>query len=85
MKYLKFGTQEPGKIYFVLEFCKGGDLSMFLHKRKGRITESTAKHFMLQLGIIELLNKSIKNFLVLFLSVSHVVIFQDNLFYSIWS
>ncbi|KAL8094175.1 hypothetical protein AgCh_035879 [Apium graveolens] len=42
--------QEPGKIYFVLEFCKGGDLSMFLHKRKGRITESTAKHFMLQLA-----------------------------------
>ncbi|KAK1390499.1 hypothetical protein POM88_018677 [Heracleum sosnowskyi] len=42
--------QEPGKIYFVLEFCKGGDLSMFLHKRKGRITESTAKHFLLQLA-----------------------------------
>ena len=47
-------SQEPGKIYFVLEFCKGGDLSMFLHKRKGRITESTAKHFMLQLGIAKL-------------------------------
>lgn len=48
----EIGTQEPGKIYFVLEFCKGGDLSMFLHKRKGRIPESTAKHFMLQLGIV---------------------------------
>ncbi|KAK3003149.1 hypothetical protein RJ639_018675 [Escallonia herrerae] len=42
--------KEPGKIHLVLEFCKGGDLSMFIQKRQGRIPESTAKHFMYQLA-----------------------------------
>ncbi|KAG7536328.1 Protein kinase-like domain superfamily [Arabidopsis suecica] len=32
--------ESPGKIHLVLEFCKGGDLS---------VPEATAKHFMLQL------------------------------------
>ncbi|KAK2972292.1 hypothetical protein RJ640_014350 [Escallonia rubra] len=43
-------VMEPGKIHLVLEFCKGGDLSMFIQKRQGRIPESTAKHFMYQLA-----------------------------------
>ncbi|KAM7526395.1 hypothetical protein LguiA_016297 [Lonicera macranthoides] len=42
--------KEPGKIHLVLEYCKGGDLSMFIQKRQGRIPEATAKHFMLQLA-----------------------------------
>nr|GMC97587.1 serine/threonine-protein kinase ATG1c-like isoform X2 [Ipomoea batatas] len=44
------GAQEPGKIYIVLEYCRGGDLSMYLQKRHGRIPETTAKHFMQQLA-----------------------------------
>ncbi|KAK6120326.1 hypothetical protein DH2020_046017 [Rehmannia glutinosa] len=42
--------EESGKIYIVLEYCKGGDLSVYIHKRQGRIPEETAKHFMLQLA-----------------------------------
>lgn len=42
--------KEPGKIHLVLEYCKGGDLSMFILKRQGRIPEATAKHFMQQLA-----------------------------------
>ncbi|KAL1804728.1 hypothetical protein ACET3Z_027796 [Daucus carota] len=42
--------QEPGKIHIVLEYCKGGDLSMFINRRQERIPEATAKHFMLQLA-----------------------------------
>ncbi|KAK4478527.1 hypothetical protein RD792_014007 [Penstemon davidsonii] len=42
--------EEPGKIYIILEYCKGGDLSMYLHQRQGRIPEATSKHFMQQLG-----------------------------------
>nr|GME09933.1 serine/threonine-protein kinase ATG1c isoform X2 [Ipomoea batatas] len=42
--------EEPGKIYIVLEYCRGGDLSMYLQKRHGRIPETTAKHFMQQLA-----------------------------------
>nr|XP_016473572.1 PREDICTED: serine/threonine-protein kinase ATG1c-like isoform X3 [Nicotiana tabacum] len=42
--------EEPGKIYFVLEYCRGGDLSMYIQRRQGRITEATAKHFMQQLA-----------------------------------
>lgn len=42
--------KEPGKIHLVLEYCKGGDLSMFIQKRHGRIPEANAKHFMLQLA-----------------------------------
>ncbi|XP_019254672.1 PREDICTED: serine/threonine-protein kinase ATG1c-like isoform X2 [Nicotiana attenuata] len=42
--------EEPGKIYFVLEYCRGGDLSMYIQRRQGRIAEATAKHFMQQLA-----------------------------------
>ncbi|KAG8374350.1 hypothetical protein BUALT_Bualt11G0122700 [Buddleja alternifolia] len=42
--------EEPGKIYIVLEYCKGGDLSMYIQQRQGKIPETTAKHFMLQLA-----------------------------------
>ncbi|KAI4356524.1 hypothetical protein L6164_000542 [Bauhinia variegata] len=39
----------PGKIHLVLEYCKGGDLSLYI-QRHGRVPESTAKHFMQQLA-----------------------------------
>ncbi|VVB05599.1 unnamed protein product [Arabis nemorensis] len=41
--------EAPGKINLVLEYCKGGDLSMFI-QRHGRIPDATAKHFMQQLA-----------------------------------
>ncbi|KAG2380891.1 Serine/threonine-protein kinase [Vigna angularis] len=41
--------QVPGKIHLVLEYCKGGDLSLYI-QRHGRVPEATAKHFMLQLA-----------------------------------
>ncbi|MCD9561413.1 hypothetical protein HAX54_020519 [Datura stramonium] len=42
--------EEPGKLYIVLEYCRGGDLSMYIQRRQGRIAEATAKHFMQQLA-----------------------------------
>ncbi|KAL3639496.1 hypothetical protein CASFOL_017403 [Castilleja foliolosa] len=42
--------EETGRIYIVLEYCKGGDLSIFIQQRQGRIPEDTAKHFMQQLA-----------------------------------
>ncbi|KAE8684793.1 Kinase superfamily protein isoform 2 [Hibiscus syriacus] len=39
----------PGKIHLVLDYCKGGDLSMFI-TRHGNVPEATAKHFMQQLA-----------------------------------
>ncbi|KAG9142579.1 hypothetical protein Leryth_011668 [Lithospermum erythrorhizon] len=42
--------EESGKIYIILEHCRGGDLSMYLQKRQGRIPEATAKHFMQHLA-----------------------------------
>lgn len=42
--------QDSGKVYIVLEYCQGGDLSMFIQQRNGRISEATAKHFMQQLA-----------------------------------
>ncbi|XVF55188.1 hypothetical protein PTKIN_Ptkin06aG0016800 [Pterospermum kingtungense] len=39
----------PGKIHLVLEYCKGGDLSMYI-TRHGSVPEATAKHFMQQLA-----------------------------------
>ncbi|XP_026444404.1 serine/threonine-protein kinase ATG1c-like isoform X2 [Papaver somniferum] len=38
-----------GRIHLILEYCKGGDLSMHI-QRKGKVTEATAKHFMQQLA-----------------------------------
>ncbi|KAL4571754.1 hypothetical protein LXL04_018519 [Taraxacum kok-saghyz] len=42
--------KEPGKIHLVLEYCKGGDLSMFIQRRQGRIPKSTSLHLMQQLA-----------------------------------
>ncbi|KAK4478538.1 hypothetical protein RD792_014019 [Penstemon davidsonii] len=56
--------EEPGKIYIILEYCKGGDLSMYLQQRQGRIPEATSKHFMQQLGIL------ISSFLPMMIKVS---------------
>ncbi|KAK9986422.1 hypothetical protein SO802_031373 [Lithocarpus litseifolius] len=39
----------PGKIHLVLEYCRGGDLSVYL-QRHGRVPEAVAKQFMLQLA-----------------------------------
>ncbi|CAN1849916.1 Serine/threonine-protein kinase ATG1c [Linum perenne] len=39
----------PGRIHIVLEYCKGGDLSMYI-QRHGRVPEALAKHFMQQLA-----------------------------------
>ncbi|KAF6161111.1 hypothetical protein GIB67_007752 [Kingdonia uniflora] len=39
----------PGRIHLVLEYCRGGDLSMYV-QRHGRVPETTAKHFMQQLA-----------------------------------
>ncbi|KAF9679978.1 hypothetical protein SADUNF_Sadunf06G0072200 [Salix dunnii] len=39
----------PGRILIVLEYCKGGDLSMYI-QRHGKVSEAIAKHFMQQLA-----------------------------------
>ncbi|CAL9229319.1 unnamed protein product [Arabidopsis halleri] len=39
----------PGKVHLVLEYCKGGDLSVYV-QRHGIFPEATAKHFMQQLA-----------------------------------
>ncbi|CAN6723974.1 unnamed protein product [Malus baccata var. baccata] len=38
----------PGKINLVLEYCRGGDLSMYI-QRHGKVPEALAEHFMQQL------------------------------------
>ncbi|XP_027070956.1 serine/threonine-protein kinase ATG1c-like isoform X2 [Coffea arabica] len=42
--------EDSGKIYIILEYCRGGDLSVYIQKRQGGIPEATAKHFMQQLA-----------------------------------
>ncbi|KAL2533787.1 Protein kinase superfamily protein [Abeliophyllum distichum] len=42
--------EESGKMYIVLEYCKGGDLSMYINQHHGRIPEAVAKHYMQQLA-----------------------------------
>ena len=42
-------VQSPGKVYLVLEYCNGGDLSEYI-KKHGRVSEATAQGFMQQLG-----------------------------------
>jgi serine/threonine-protein kinase ULK/ATG1 len=42
--------EETGRIHLVLEFCRGGDLSMYIQQRQGRVPEATAKYFMHQLA-----------------------------------
>ncbi|ERN08074.1 serine/threonine-protein kinase ATG1c isoform X1 [Amborella trichopoda] len=41
--------ETSGRIHLVLEFCKGGDLSMYIN-RHGRVPQATAKHFLQQLA-----------------------------------
>ncbi|KAH8485015.1 hypothetical protein H0E87_026693 [Populus deltoides] len=41
--------EAPGRIHIVLEYCKGGDLSMYI-QRHGRVPEAIANHFMQQLA-----------------------------------
>ena len=41
--------KRPGKLFLVLEYCGGGDLSSFL-RRNGRLKEATVKRFMAQLS-----------------------------------
>ena len=41
--------REPGRIYLVLEYCGGGDLSQYL-RHYGRVSEDTARYFLLQLA-----------------------------------
>ncbi|KAJ6871742.1 hypothetical protein NC652_037180 [Populus alba x Populus x berolinensis] len=41
--------EAPGRIHIVLEFCRGGDLSMYI-QRHGRVPEAIANHFMQQLA-----------------------------------
>nr|KJB11202.1 hypothetical protein B456_001G247200 [Gossypium raimondii] len=43
-------VEVPGKIHLVLEYCKGGDLSMYI-THHGCVPEATAKHFMQQLAV----------------------------------
>ncbi|KAL6520950.1 hypothetical protein OROGR_017519 [Orobanche gracilis] len=57
--------EEPGKIYIVLEYCKGGDLSIYIQQRQGRIPEETAKHFMQQLDSFYNLNDAAEGLKVL--------------------
>lgn len=42
-------NQSSGRIYLILEYCRGGDLSVYIQNH-GRVPEATAKHFMKQLG-----------------------------------
>eukprot|EP00257_Ricinus_communis_P021730 XP_015581270.1 serine/threonine-protein kinase ATG1c isoform X1 [Ricinus communis] len=39
----------PGRINIILEYCKGGDLSMYI-QRHGKVPEAIAKNFMQQLA-----------------------------------
>uniref|UniRef100_A0A0E0NSZ7 Protein kinase domain-containing protein n=1 Tax=Oryza rufipogon TaxID=4529 RepID=A0A0E0NSZ7_ORYRU len=41
--------RDGGKIYLVLEYCRGGDLHSYLQQHK-RVSETVAKHFIQQLG-----------------------------------
>ncbi|MED6204714.1 Serine/threonine-protein kinase ATG1a [Stylosanthes scabra] len=46
--------QTTDRIYLVLEYCSGGDLAAYIH-RHGKVSEATARHFMIQLGNLFLL------------------------------
>ncbi|CAL9192989.1 unnamed protein product [Musa hybrid cultivar] len=41
--------QIPGRMYLVLELCRGGDLSLYIQSH-GRVSEATAMYFMKQLA-----------------------------------
>lgn len=42
--------EETGRLHLILEYCRGGDLFMYIEQRQGRISEGTAKYFMQQLA-----------------------------------
>ncbi|KAL5991708.1 hypothetical protein ACLOJK_012618 [Asimina triloba] len=42
--------ENSGRIYLVLEYCRGGDLSIYI-QRHGSVPELTAKYFMQQLDV----------------------------------
>ncbi|XAR68900.1 Non-specific serine/threonine protein kinase [Bertholletia excelsa] len=42
--------QEIGRIHLVLEYCRGGDLSLYIQQCQGRVAEAMAKNFMQQLA-----------------------------------
>ena len=44
-----FAPQHPDRIFLILEYCAGGDLSEYI-RRNGRVPESIARHFLRQLG-----------------------------------
>jgi serine/threonine protein kinase len=41
--------QDGSRIFLVLEFCAGGDLGLYL-RRYGRVSEATARYFLVQLA-----------------------------------
>jgi len=41
--------QDHGRIYLILEYCRGGDLHAYLQRHK-RVSETVAKHFIRQLA-----------------------------------
>ncbi|KAJ3700671.1 hypothetical protein LUZ61_004376 [Rhynchospora tenuis] len=47
--FIQHSDSDAGKIFLILEYCPGGDLSSYIH-RHGRVPEPTAKHFMRQLA-----------------------------------
>jgi len=51
--------KETGRLYLILEYCRGGDLSMYIRRRQGRVSEATTKHFMQQLAVgLQILRKN---------------------------
>jgi serine/threonine protein kinase len=41
--------QDGSRIYIVLEYCAGGDLGLYI-RRYGRVSEATARYFLVQLA-----------------------------------
>ncbi|KAG5554019.1 hypothetical protein RHGRI_011778 [Rhododendron griersonianum] len=50
---------ETGRLHLILEYCRGGDLSMYIQQRQGRVPEAKTKHFMQQLAVgLQILRKN---------------------------
>jgi serine/threonine protein kinase len=55
--HLYFSFQSAGKLYFVMDFVSGGDLSVYFD-RVGRFSEAVTRHFAAQLALaLEFLHK----------------------------
>ncbi|KAI8560595.1 hypothetical protein RHMOL_Rhmol04G0270300 [Rhododendron molle] len=51
--------KETGRLHLILEYCRGGDLSMYIQQRQGRVPEAKTKHFMQQLAVgLQILRKN---------------------------